>query len=423
MRLGMQTEIRRLTLVTLCSITIGFSLDRTLESLLVGYSLYIFWSFQVVTKLFSWIDKGMRDIPPDSDGVWGEFADTLNRQRRRHRRAQDKMRRTIKRMTRVTDAVDAGVIVLFADRTLDLWNQSAKQLLGLRRADRGSAVTNLIRDPKFVDYINQREFDSALQLPSIVHEGQLLEFSASTFGEDEIVLVISDITQISNLEKVRKEFVGNISHELRTPLTVMRGYIDTLGDVEETTPLVDKALQQMSTQVDRMQTLADDIILLSQLESGALQPTQHLVNLLDMLTEIVEEAKQLSGGKHTLTLSCDADLVVNAHSKSMRSAFGNIIFNAVLHNPQGADIGVTVTSLANSVEVVVKDNGVGIDTQEIPRLTERFYRADRSRNSNRGGSGLGLAIAKHSLSSCGASLTINSGIDGGAEFICSFPKP
>ena len=86
MRLGMQTEIRRLTLVTLCSITIGFSLDRTLESLLVGYSLYIFWSFQVVTKLFSWIDKGMRDIPPDSDGVWGEFADTLNRQRRRHRR-------------------------------------------------------------------------------------------------------------------------------------------------------------------------------------------------------------------------------------------------------------------------------------------------------------------------------------------------
>ena len=423
MRLGMQKEIWRVVLVTLCSMTIGLSLDKTLESLLVGYSLYILWSFRIVTQLFNWIDKGMRSIPPDTDGVWGEFADTLNRQHRRHRRAQDKMRRTIKRVTRVTEAVDEGVLVLFADRTLDWWNQPAKQLLGLRSGDRGSAVTNLIRDPEFVDYINQRQFASALQLPSALHEGRLLEFSASVFGEDEIVLVISDITQVSNLETVRKEFVGNISHELRTPLTVMRGYIDTLADVEDTTPLVDRALQQMSTQVDRMQTLADDIILLSRLESDALQSSQQLVNLLDILTEIMVEAQHLSGGKHTLTLDCDAALEVLADSKSIRSAFGNIVFNAVLHNPQGADISITATSLENSLEVSVKDNGVGIDTREIPRLTERFYRADSSRNSSSGGSGLGLAIAKHSLSSCGGSLTINSSIGCGAEFTCSFPKP
>ena len=422
MRLGMQSEIWRVVLVTLLSFTIGLSLDKTIEALLVGLVLYILWSFRIVTKLFSWIDRGMRSIPPDTDGVWGEFADTLNRQRRRHRRAQEKMRRTIKRVTRVTEAVDEGVLVLFSDRTLDWWNQSAKQLLGLRSTDRGTAITNLIRDPAFVDYINQSDFGSVVQLPSAVQPGRLLEFSATVFGENEIVLLISDITHVHNLEVVRKEFIGNISHELRTPLTVMRGYIDTLCDAKETTPLVEKALQQMSGQVDRMQTLADDIILLSKLESNSQHISNQTINLHEMLTKLVVEAQQLSDGKHNLTLDCDASFTISADLKSTRSALGNIIFNAVLHNPQGADIHIHVTDTSDTLEVSVKDNGVGFDAEEIPRLTERFYRGDSSRNSNTGGTGLGLAIVKHSLSSCGGALTIKANVDGGAEFICSFPK-
>ena len=423
MRLGMQSEIWRVVLVTLLSFTIGLSLDKTIEALLVGLVLYILWSFRIVTKLFGWIDRGMRGVPPDTDGVWGEFADTLNRQRRRHRRTQEKMRRTIKRVTRVTEALDEGVLVLFSDRTLDWWNQSAKQLLGLRSTDRGTAITNLIRDPAFVDYINQSDFDSVVQLPSPVQPDRLLEFSASVFGDNEIVLLISDITHIHNLEVVRKEFVGNISHELRTPLTVMRGYIDTLCDVKETTPLVEKALKQMSSQVDRMQNLADDIILLSKPESATPHISYQNINLLDILTELMVEAEQLSDGKHNLTLDCDASFTISADLKSIRSALGNIIFNAVLHNPQGADIHIHVVDTIDTFEVSVKDNGIGLDAEEIPRLTERFYRGDSSRNSNTGGSGLGLAIVKHSLTSCGGALSIKSHLDGGAEFICSFPKP
>jgi two-component system phosphate regulon sensor histidine kinase PhoR len=423
LRLGMQSEIWRVVLVTLLSFTIGLSLDKTLEALLVGLILYILWSYRIVSKLFNWIDRGMRNIPPDTDGVWGEFADTLNRQRRRHRRAQEKMRRTIKRVTRVTEAVDEGVLVLFSDRTLDWWNQSAKQLLGLRSTDRGSAITNLIRDPLFVSYINQRNFDETIQLPSALQPGRLLDFSATVFGEDEIVLLITDITQVHNLELVRKEFVGNISHELRTPLTVMRGYIDTLSDVKETTPMVEKALQQMSCQVDRMQTLADDIILLSKLESTSQHLSPEKINLLDCLTEIMVEAEHLSSDKHSLTLDCAAPFEIEADAKSTRSALGNIVFNAILHNPQGAHIQIKVTETIDTVTVSVKDNGVGIDAEEIPRLTERFYRGDSSRNSNTGGTGLGLAIVKHSLNSCGGALTIKANSEGGAEFICSFPKP
>ena len=135
------------------------------------------------------------------------------------------------------------------------------------------------------------------------------------------------------------------------------------------------------------------------------------------------EAEQLSDGKHNLTLDCDASFTISADLKSIRSALGNIIFNAVLHNPQGADVHIHVVDTIDTFEVSVKDNGIGLDAEEIPRLTERFYRGDSSRNSNTGGSGLGLAIVKHSLTSCGGALSIKSHLDGGAEFICSFPKP
>jgi two-component system phosphate regulon sensor histidine kinase PhoR len=418
----MQNEIWRVVLVALFSFIVGLNLDKPIEALLVGACFYILWAFRIISRLFSWIDRGMRGIPPDTDGVWGEFTDTLNRQRRRHKRAQEKMRRTIRRVTRVTEAVDEGVLILLPDRTLDWWNKSASRLLGLRSSDRGSAITNLIRDPKFVNFINRDEFSDPIQLPSSAQQDRKIEFAASVFGEDEIVLVVSDITRVSDLEQVRKEFVGNISHELRTPLTVMRGYIDTLSDLELNRALLDKALAQMSSQVDRMQTLADDIILLSRLESSPTNPKRQSINLLEMLTEIMVEAEHLSGGMHSLTLDCDGQISVLADSGSIRSALGNIVFNAVLHNPQGADISIAVTALADRVEVAVRDNGIGIDTDEIPRLTERFYRGDSSRNSNTGGSGLGLSIVKHALNSCGGTLTIQSNLNGGAEFICRLPK-
>ena len=422
MRLGMQTEIWRIFTIALFVLIFGISFDRPIESLLLGSFVYIIWVSRTLTRLFDWIDIGMRGTPPDMDGVWGEFSDTLNRQRRRHRGTQEKMRRAINRAKRVTEAVDDAVIVLRRDRTIDWWNSAGKKLLGLRSSDRGVAITNLIRDPKFVSYINGKNFESPSKLPSSLHNGRRLEFSAVMFGDSEIVVVISDITQINDLEKVRKEFVGNISHELRTPLTVMRGYIDTLSDRKGNSAMVDKAYQQMSNQVDRMKDLADDIILLSKLESDSATLVRQQVNLSELMTQIVSEAEQLSTENHSINLKCSESTALNADIKMLRSALGNIVFNAVLHNPQGAEIVITIAESKENIEVIVKDSGVGIDSDEIPRLSERFYRGDSSRNSNTGGSGLGLAIVKHAVSCCGATLEIKSSLGKGATFICTFPK-
>ena len=309
MRLGMQNEIWRIIAIALFSLIFGISLERPLEALLFGSLLYILWASRTIGRLFKWIDIGMRGVPPDMDGVWGELADTFNRQRRRHRGTQEKMRRAINRAKRVTEAVDDAVIVLRQDRTIDWWNSAGKKLLGLRSSDRGVAITNLIRDPKFVNYINGNHFEST-SLPTSIHNGRLLEFSAVMFAENEIVVVISDVTHINDLEKVRKEFIGNISHELRTPLTVMRGYIDTLSDIEGNSAIATKAYQEMSNQVDRMKDLSDDIILLSKFESDGAAAVEQ-INLNELLAVIVGEAEQLSAGKHSISLNCAESVVLN----------------------------------------------------------------------------------------------------------------
>lgn len=421
MRPGMYTEIWRIVMVGLFTFIFGWNLGYPLEVVLAGVGAYILWTFRIISLLFEWIDKGMRGIPPETDGVWGEISDTLNRQRRRHRRAQEKMRKTINRVSRLTEALDEGILVLRSDLTIDWWNSSATNLLGLRSSDRGSSVMNLIRDPAFVEYIQRDDIIGSIELPSIIQPDRLLKFSASGFGANEIALVITDITRLKNLEQLRKEFVGNVSHELRTPLTVMRGYIETLQGMPANTDSVEAAYGQMSEQVTRMQALADDLIMISRLEADSQQPVLEAVDINGLLRSIVSEAQALSGGKHSITLTCEEATVVQAEPSDIRSALSNIVFNAVRHNPEGASISIAVSCYQDFIDIAIGDDGVGIDPIEIPRLTERFYRGDSSRNSTTGGTGLGLAIVKHSINRYGGHLIINSRLCHGAEFICRLP--
>jgi len=421
LRPGMRTEIWRVVLIGLSCCLFGWNLGFLSEFLLLGLFVYLFWTFRVSARVLVWIDKGMRGLPPEIDGLWGEITDTLNRQRRRHRRSQDKMRLTINRVTRVTEALDEGLLVLRSDRTLDWWNSSAKRLLALRASDRGTSVMNLIRDPVFVAYINQDQYSGSIKLASNLQNDILLELTASYFGQSEIVLVIKDISHINKLETLRSEFVGNVSHELRTPLTVVRGYLETLQDISNGSALQMKAYDQMSEQVMRMQSLADDLITLSQLEEDLEPPTEPF-DVVPLLEIIVGEAEALSEGQHVIAFEAQP-VMVTANQKTIRGALGNIIFNAVKHNPNGAKINIRIIDEAEGTTISVADDGIGIDPMEIPRLTERFYRGDGSRNSQTGGSGLGLAIVKHAITQAGGTLTINSRLGKGAQFDVWLPDP
>lgn len=419
---GLQTEIWRATLIGLFSLLFGLSIGYPYVALLAGGLGYMLWTLSIIHKTFRWIEGGLKNPAPYSTGVWGDIANALGRQKRRDQKRKKRLQEAVKRMSSLIAALDQGIVVINKDQGIDLWNNSAKKLLGLKNSDRGTPITNLVRQPEFVQFIKQRRFDDTLEMASPIHRGLYLNVHGAHFGKKEIVLVFNDITRIRNLDQLRREFVGNVSHELRTPLTVLQGYVETLQNIHSgDNPMIARAYSQMDQQIKRMRAISDDLILLSKLESETEFELPEPIAVRPVLEQIVEEAQQLSDGKHQISLDCQDELELAIKTSDLHSAIGNIVFNAVLHNPQGCEVAITSKLQGDQLEIVVADTGIGIPEEALPRITERFYRADSSRNSQTGGSGLGMAIVKHLLHRYGGELAISSQANKGARFSCLLP--
>lgn len=418
MQQGLRIELQRIAALAVALAAIGFANGYTLATLLVGGSLYMAWFLVKINRLYRWLEHGGRSLPPDASGVWGDVSNQLYRHRQRNARIQQSYRAVLQRVRKITSALDEGIVVLNAHHCVTWWNPPAARLLRLRKADLGTPVTNLLRAPQFVDFIRRGRFEQAVEVHAIQGENRSLQFSGSHFGDNEIALVIRDVTHLRRLEQTRKEFVANISHELRTPLTVLIGYIETLRESGD--PRWQRALDQMAGQAARMNVLADDLVMLSQLEATAAPLVNRPLQLDSLLQPIIDSAVALSAGRHRISLQCAAHLSLTGDAKELHSAFANLIYNAVAHNPAGCDIVVQVAASADSLTVAVADNGVGIDPRHLPRLTERFYRVDDSRAASTGGSGLGLAIVKHVLLRHHGQLEIDSAPGKGSTFTCRF---
>lgn len=423
MHRGLQTEIQRILLLSLFLLIFGLLNGYLLLTLLVGGGLYMLWTFSHIAKLYDWLDKGCSGLPPEASGVWGDMGDYLYRMQKRNERAKQSRKGLSERVRNITDALVDGTLTLTSDRVLEWWNPAAKKLLGLKKSDRGQSIINLVRDPRFVAFIQNNTLGSPLELTSPEDPSRTLLFTAAEFGDSNVILVVQDITRISNLEQMRQDFVANISHELRTPLTVLSGYTETLQDnADELPDNWKKALTHMQQQTDRMNALANDLVMLSQLESTRESPPNTPVEVLPLLQQIADDASMIASDSTKITLNCDEGLFLNGESKELYSAFSNLVFNAIKHNPEGTNIEIRgyATDDANIVEVA--DDGNGIDPKHLSRLTERFYRVDQSRASSTGGTGLGLAIVKHVLMRHGGRLNITATLSKGSCFQCRFPK-
>jgi len=232
------------------------------------------------------------------------------------------------------------------------------------------------------------------------------------------------VTRLYQLEQMRRDFVGNVSHEMRTPLTVISGYLETLVDhADELPPKWRRAIETMAAQASRMEALITDLILLSRIETGEHTVDDSLTDVDEMLHQICHDARALSGDKgHTIDVNILDNRLLRGDESQLRSAFSNLVFNAVKYTPAGGRITVTWRTDRDGAHLSVKDTGIGIDPIHIPRLTERFYRADPSRHKDTGGTGLGLAIVKHVLLNHDGNLEIRSRIGEGSEFTCHFPR-
>ncbi|WP_426246140.1 phosphate regulon sensor histidine kinase PhoR [Pseudomonas sp. TWR3-1-1] len=418
------TLIRHLLLLVTACLLIGLVSGYYGWSLAAGVTLYLGWTLKQLLRLHDWLRNHQPDeAPPDGYGLWGEVFDSIYHLQRRDQRVRGRLQAVIDRVQESTAALKDAVVMLDSDGNLEWWNRAAETLLGLKTPqDSGQPVTNLVRHPRFKEYFEQDSYAEPLDIPSPVNDHLRIQLYITRYGNNEHLMLVRDVTRIHQLEQMRKDFIANVSHELRTPLTVICGYLETLLDnVDDVNPRWKRPLSQMQQQGERMQTLLNDLLLLAKLEATDYPSDNQPVQVERLLRTVKSDAQALSGQRNqTITLEAQADVALKGSETELRSAFSNLVFNAVKYTPDGGSIRIRWWADASGAHLSVQDSGVGIDSKHLPRLTERFYRVDSSRHASTGGTGLGLAIVKHVLLRHRARLEISSVLGHGSTFTCHF---
>ncbi|HCN46639.1 MAG TPA: PAS domain-containing sensor histidine kinase [Pseudomonas sp.] len=419
------TLIRHMLLLISVCLIVGLISGYYGWALALGLAVYLGWTLKQMLRLHHWLQEHKPDEPPpDGYGLWGEVFDSIYHLQRRDQRVRGRLQAVIDRVQESTAALKDAIIMLDSEGNLEWWNRAAETLLGLKTPqDSGQQVTNLVRHPRFKEYFEAENYLEPLEIPSPISDRLRIQFHITRYGNNEHLMLVRDVTRIHQLEQMRKDFVANVSHELRTPLTVIAGYLETLLDnVEDVNPRWTRALQQMQQQGGRMQTLLNDLLLLAKLEATDYPSDSHPVLVDTLLASIKGDAQALSGQRNQrITLDAEPGLRLKGSEAELRSAFSNLVFNAVKYTQDEGNIRIRWWSDDQGAHLSVQDSGIGIDAKHLPRLTERFYRVDSSRASNTGGTGLGLAIVKHVLLRHRGRLEISSVPGHGSTFTCHFP--
>ncbi len=387
--------------------------------LLAAVTGLLVWHFHNLLRLswWLWVDRSM--TPPPGRGSWEPLLHGLHQMQMRNKKRRRELGSLIKRFRSGAESLPDAVILTTEEGTIFWCNGLAQQLLHLRWPDdNGQNIQNLLRYPEFSRYLKARDFSRPLNL--VLNNQRHIEFRVMPYSDRQWLMVARDVTQMHQLEGARRNFFANVSHELRTPLTVLQGYLEVMHGQSMPSALRDKALGTMREQTQRMEGLVEQLLTLSRIEAApALQLTEK-VDVPVMLNMLEREAHTL-GPQHPLHFEVDKTLRVFGSEDQLRSAVSNLVYNAVKHTPAGTAITVSWKRTPYGALFCVEDNGPGIAAQHIPRLTERFYRVDKSRSRQNGGSGLGLAIVKHALSHHDARLEIDSTLGRGTRF--SFVLP
>lgn len=370
------------------------------------------------------LDPRLETIPVGS-GVWEPLFSRLLRMHRRQAQTEANLQEALTRFMKAGAALPDAVVILDHEHRLDWCNPRALSFFGLdEKRDRGHQVTNLMRQPQFVQYLESNDYATPLTLRSMNASGSEITLAVHIvpYGDHEKLLLGRDITRWERMETMRRDFVANVSHELRTPLTVLAGFLETLTDMPDTDPeMLHRSLRLMSQQAMRMNHLVEDLLTLSRLESTNAPVREEDVNVVELAHQLFQDAQVLSNGRHEIRLEIKAEEGLRGSLEELRSAFGNLVSNAIRYTPEGGRIDVSWDMDGDRPVFAVRDTGLGIAAHHIDRLTERFYRVDRSRSRETGGTGLGLAIVKHVLSRHQAKLDVQSELGSGSVFRAVFP--
>lgn len=397
---------------------------------LIFFSMAMLWlvfhHIRHLIKLERWLqlsDHSPGSIPAGS-GAWDDVFAHLARYVRQHSQSQELLSLALERMQRVTSAMPDGIVILDESDRIEWCNAVAEHHLGINLSlDAGQQITYLVRQIPFVEYLAARQYSNPLILKQMRQQGIIVSLQLVPYGYNQKLLISRDITRFEKIETMRRDFIANVSHELRTPLTVIGGFLETLSANENIhADFSKRALALMSEQTTRMQRLIEDLLILSRLENEQNKMSEKTVNVVNLLHNILQDAESLSAGRHRIKLDIATQDQLLGNEEELRSAFSNLISNAIRYTPDKGEISINWEKPEGQEGVFsVQDSGIGIEAEHIPRLTERFYRIDSSRSRETGGTGLGLAIVKHVLSRHEARLEITSQVGKGSRFTIRFP--
>jgi len=370
-------------------------------------------------RLVRWSSHPLRR--PDSDyESWDAVAVRLRRALLNSRQRQRGILSQLKALRVVTDALPDAAIIISRSGDIENLNRSALALLHLKLSDIGRSLPTLIRQPDFVGLL--KGDTQLVEFRSPFDDAARLEARRIEIDDDRLMILVRDVTELNRLLTMRQDFVANVSHELRTPLTVIVGYVETLLGEPLDLETVQEILAKLRSPVNRMRALVDDLLLLSRLESSPMPGADdlHPIDMRVLLNAVAADARVLSGGAHEILVAVDSPALLLGIENELHSACANLVTNAVRYSPDGGEIRVSWTDLPDGARFSVQDHGMGIPSEHISRLTERFYRVDLAKARVRGGTGLGLAIVKHVLKRHHSELRIESRLTRGSTFYCDF---
>ena len=381
---------------------------------------FLFWHARHLARLQRWLANPLPGKVPEGQGIWDEVLAALHRLERDAAKREEGLADELARMRRAVQALPDGVVILDSANHIEWYNRTAEVQLGLEgRADLGQNIANLLREPDFIAYLHASQHDAPVRIargPALALSLQLIPF-----GHSQKMLLSRDVTQIERVDAMRRDFVANVSHELRTPLTVLVGFLETLANLRLDPQRQRDYLGMMQEQAARMQRIIEDLLTLSALDSAPPAAVDKRLAVRALVERLKADAEALSGGKHKIEVSINTQSDLLGVETELASAFGNLVSNAIRYTPAGGTVTLAWREAPDGARFSVEDTGIGIEAEHIPRLTERFYRVDRSRSRETGGTGLGLAIAKHALARHDAVLEIQSEPGKGSRFTARFP--
>jgi two-component system, OmpR family, phosphate regulon sensor histidine kinase PhoR len=386
---------------------------------------------RIIADIASRYQRG--DLTPPllgfGDDELGRVARALNDAIQEIGRRLDEQARDRARMEAILAGMVEGVIVVDAHGRLQLVNNAARQMLKIDRPAPGRPYVESIRHPAIAELVAavlNRRTPEPLQL-SPPHDAARTILAraapAAGSGDQGVILVLLDITDLRRADQIRRDFVANVSHELRTPLTAIRGYVEALSEGDASPDESRRFLEIIGRHTERMERLVKDLLRLARLDAG--QETLELVacdtrGLIEGVVHDIARAAEQRGQQIIVTVGPGADKL-RVDPAKLHDALRNLVANAVNYAPERTTIHVAATPVDGRVAIAVSDEGPGIPEEDLSRIFERFYRVDKSRARDPGGTGLGLAIVRHLIELHGGSVRAENRPEGGARFVLTVP--